>query len=246
MLLTLSIASAPCLIAEKPAAIIFPAKITPPLLTEKRPIYRNTLEELARQRESLHERHACGSKAIRTEVEREARALLIKSLSEDIFPAWDGTPWDFNGISEVPGEGAIACGYFVTTTLRDAGLRLPRIKLAQQPSQSIIKSLCEPDTTRVYYEKPLETIVQYLKDYGPGIYIVGLDCHTGFVVYTGDQMSFVHSSYFRPPRSVICEPIDSDNPLKRSKYRMIGKLFGDELVRKWLLQQDVPMKRQDS
>lgn len=172
--------------------------------------------------------------------------MLIKSLLEDIFPAWDGTPWDFNGVSEVPGEGAIACGYFVTTTLRDAGLKLPRIKLAQQPSQTIIKSLCEPDTIRVFYEKPLETVAQYLKEHGPGIYIVGFDCHTGFVAYDGDQMSFVHSSYFRPPRAVICEPIDSDNPLRRSRYRMIGKLFGAELVRKWLLQQDVTVKTQAS
>jgi hypothetical protein len=225
------------------ARIVPSASIPVDLLKEKRSEYRKTLTELALQREVLHRRHASGSAVTRTQALEEARSLLTNALLTEIFPAWDGTGWDFNGISEVPGEGAIACGYFVTTTLRDAGFKLPRIKLAQQPSQTIIRSLCEEKTIRVFAEKPLEVVVSYLEQQGPGIYIVGLDCHTGFVVYDGTCMAFIHSSYFRPPRAVISEPIDSDNPLKRSKYRMIGKLFGDDLLRKWLGQEGVVMRK---
>jgi hypothetical protein len=228
---------------EEMPRIVPSASITPEVLKEKRSEYRKTLTELALKREALQRRYVSGGAAVKTETIAEARSLLRKSLLTEIFPAWDGTPWDFNGISEVPGEGAIACGYFVTTTLRDLGFKLPRIKLAQQPSQTIIRSLCEEKTIRVFDEKPLDTIVTYLEKHGAGIYIVGLDCHTGFVVHDGTSMAFIHSSYFRPPRAVISEPIDSDNPLKRSKYRMIGKLFGDDLVRKWLGQETVVMKK---
>jgi len=240
-----------CSPAEKGDALAQQSTKTPPSSTlppvqlqEKRGSYRDTLAALAKMREALRDKYiASQNPKAQTAVLHEAREILTRALLTDILPAWDGTPWDFNGISEVPGEGAIACGYFVTTPLRDAGLKLPRIKLAQQPSQTIIKSLCVQDTIRVYHEKPLETIVQYLKEHGPGIYIVGLDCHTGFVVNDGSQMRFVHSSYFRPPRAVINEPLDSDNPLHRSKYRMIGKLFGDDLMRKWVKQEDVVMKK---
>lgn len=255
LLLPLLLASTACSPAEKaetpapvapPRAIALPSSTTrtPADVQEKRKAYRNTLDALAEARAALRTRYtAAPNTKARTAALDAARETLTRTLLTDIFPAWDGTAWDFNGISEKPGEGAIACGYFVTTTLRDSGLKLPRIKLAQQPSQTIIRSLCEQDTIRVYYEKPLDTIVQYLKDHGPGIYIVGLDCHTGFVVHDAGQMRFVHSSYFRPPLAVISEPLDSDNPLHRSKYRMIGKCLGDELVRQWLTQEDIPMKK---
>jgi hypothetical protein len=248
LLLLASTACSPAEKTETPAsqtasAVPSPA-LSPTEVREKRESYRKALEGLAKERQALKDKYnTAQNPTTRAAVLEAARETLTRTLLGDVFPAWDGTPWDFNGISETPGEGAIACGYFVTTTLRDAGLKLPRIKLAQQPSQTIIKSLCVQETIRVYYEKPLETIVQHLKEHGPGIYIVGLDCHTGFVVNDGEQMRFVHSSYFRPPRAVISEPIDSDNPLNRSKYRMIGKLFGDELVRKWLKQEDVAMKK---
>ncbi|MEZ0277236.1 MAG: hypothetical protein ACAH88_20155 [Roseimicrobium sp.] len=228
---------------QEMARILPSSGMTPEVLKEKRSAYRKVLAELAVKREALQLRYASSGAATRIQTIAEARSLLTKTLLTEIFPAWDGTAWDFNGISEVPGEGAIACGYFVTTTLRDVGFKLPRIKLAQQPSQTIIRSLCEDKTIRVFYEKPLDTISTYLEQHGPGIYIVGLDCHTGFVVHDGISMAFIHSSYFRPPRAVISEPLESDNPLKRSKYRMIGKLFGDELVRKWLSQESVVMKK---
>src|SRR5688500_17600336 len=52
----------------------------------------------------------------------EARAYLTQSVYNEVFPYWYGTGWDFNGTTETPGQGKIACGYFVSTVLRDAGL----------------------------------------------------------------------------------------------------------------------------
>src|ERR1700741_5295000 len=60
---------------------------------------------------------------------------LVLFLRDSLLPCWYGTPWGFYGTTEEPGQGTIACGYFVTTVLRDAGCSLQRIKLAQYPSE---------------------------------------------------------------------------------------------------------------
>ena len=52
----------------------------------------------------------------------EKEKCFANAITNTIAPAWIGTKWDFNGITEVPQQGKIACGYFVTTVLRDAGL----------------------------------------------------------------------------------------------------------------------------
>jgi hypothetical protein len=46
--------------------------------------------------------------------------------------------------SETPGRGEIACGYFVSTVLRDAGFGVERVRLAQQASERIVRTLSAP------------------------------------------------------------------------------------------------------
>ena len=55
-----------------------------------------------------------------------ARAYLLTTIDAQ-FEHWKGTPWDFNGTTRTPGEGAIACGYFVTTVLEQAGFKIERV-----------------------------------------------------------------------------------------------------------------------
>jgi hypothetical protein len=45
----------------------------------------------------------------------EKEEIFTSAVTETIIPAWIGTGWDFNGITEKPQQGSIACGYFVTT-----------------------------------------------------------------------------------------------------------------------------------
>ena len=59
-----------------------------------------------------------------------ARAYLLTAIDAH-FEHWKGTPWDFNGTTRIPGQGTIACGYFVTTALQDAGFDLPRYRCGQ-------------------------------------------------------------------------------------------------------------------
>ena len=75
---------------------------------------------------------------------------LFTTLSKKIFPSWYGTAWDFNGYTEKPLNGEIACGYFVTTTLKHIGFNLNRYKIAQQGPFSITEILCEKEYISVY------------------------------------------------------------------------------------------------
>lgn len=176
-----------------------------------------------------------GNRAARQEILSAARDLVFASLVEKILPAWYGTEWDFNGTSQVPGEGQIACGYFVSTTLRDAGFRVPRIKMAQQASQVMIECLADPGSIEITVRQPVEDFEARLRKAGAGIYLVGLDTHVGFVVNDGNSLAFIHSSYYPPKKVVKAEPATGDNPLRDSNYRVVGRILADRMLVQWLL-----------
>ena len=161
-----------------------------------------------------------------------AREYLL-TVCNDYFKAWYNTPWTFHGHSQIPKEGSIACGYFVTTTLRDMGFDIPRVKWAQQASEYMIKKVTS-DIKR-FHNKPMKDIVDYIESKGEGLYIVGLDRHIGYIYYKDGKMSFVHANYYRPKIGVMSEPLIGRNPLNDSKYRVVGKIFGDEMIKNWLL-----------
>ena len=197
--------------------------------------YAKHREEFEAYRKREYQRYLESDTEGREAVISSARRELEKHLRTRIFPAWYGTDWDFNGVSTVPGEGKIACGYFVSTCLTHVGFDVSRIRLAQQPSQRIIETFMAKDRRTILAGgKPMADIRAYLKAQGDGIHIVGLDSHVGFVSVEGDEMIFVHSSYFEPDSFVKAEKIDSHNPLSESKYRVFGKIFADEMVVNWL------------
>lgn len=162
----------------------------------------------------------------------EAQKYLL-NVSDKFFRSWYNTPWTFEGHSQTPGEGTIACGYFVTTMLRDMGFNIPRIRWAQQASEYIVKKL-SPDIGR-FTRKPMKDIVAYIEGKGEGLYIVGLDCHVGYIYYHNGKMSFVHANYYRPKIGVMSEPLIGRNPLNDSKYRIIGKIFDKEMIKNWIM-----------
>ena len=177
---------------------------------------------------------AAESTAERARIRGEARDYLARVVRDDLFPRWYGTPWDYNGTTQTPGEGAIACGYFVTTVLRDAGFRLERVRLAQVPSETMIKALVPETQIRRFSDVSLEDFVAAVRDEGPGLFLVGLDLHTGFLVNEAGEVSFVHASYV-PPRRVFREPALTSPILGASRYRVVGKLTGsDRVLERWL------------
>ena len=204
--------------------------------------YASKLNSLATERQKLAEeyRKSAGNKQ---EVLEKARRVFVSSIDRNIFPFWYGTDWDFNGVTETPREGKIACGYFVTTVLRDAGLRLSRVSLAQQASEKIIKSLTTAPYIKRFHNAPIEKFVDEVKKSGVGLYIVGLDIHVGFILNTGEEIYFIHSSYLEPSE-VIREKAIGSPILRTSRYRVIGKISADdELITKWLNQTAIPTLR---
>ena len=111
----------------------------------------------------------------------EIGRTFTNQLTNKIFPYWYGTDWNFNGTSQKPNEGSIACGYFVTTTLRDIGVDINRVKLAQCASEEMIKKLVSEDNIYRFSNKNIQEFEKTLKEKGNGIYVVGLDHHTGFL-----------------------------------------------------------------
>ena len=169
----------------------------------------------------------------------QAREVITRSIYTEIFPSWYGTTWDFNGTTETPGQGKIACGYFVSTVLRDAGWRVQRVRLAQQASENIILSLTTDAYIKRFRRVEIGKFVNAVSDWGPGLYIVGLDIHVGFLVNTGDEVYFIHSSYI-DPYAVVKESALESKILAASQYRVVGKVSADdEFIVKWLLGTDV-------
>lgn len=217
-----------------------PAYVEPPNPRETdqpfTPNYNESLARLETERLSLASRYQRASSTERAAIIREARAVITRSIYDDLFPAWYGTPWDFNGTSEIPRQGKIACGYFVSTILRDAGLKVKRVRLAQQASENIILSLTTNQFVKRFRRVAVNDFVDAVKQWGTGIYIVGLDVHVGFIVNTGDEVYFIHSSYVEP-YAVVKEKAIESKILAGSNYRVLGNVFADDLfIQNWLTQ----------
>ncbi len=197
--------------------------------------YEALKESLAHWRERLAaDYHAAPGGAERRVVLDDARTVLETTLPA-MMRCWLGTPWDFNGIASGPGEEGIACGYFVSTVLRDAGFRVHRYHLAQQPSGNIMRTFLPRASCKLTVGMDYDEFADALEASDPGIYIVGLDTHVGFLVVGGDGVfRFIHSSGSRP-WAVVDEPREDARVLAASNWRMLGHLTADrEVVRKWL------------
>jgi len=207
--------------------------------------YKDVRAEIETARVSLASRYRrATTPAQKTEIIAEARNAITRSIYVDMFPFWYGTPWDFNGTTETPGQGKIACGYFVSTLLRDSGMKVQRVKLAQQASENIILSLTTEAHVKRFRRVAISEFVAAVTEWGPGLYVVGLDIHTGFIVNTGSEVLFIHSSYIEP-YSVVRELASESKILASSQYRIIGKLSADEqLIVKWLLGTEIMTKRE--
>jgi hypothetical protein len=197
--------------------------------------YNDILAKLESERLQLASRYQrVSSPEQRAAIVAESRAVITRSIFLDLFPAWYGTAWDFNGTSEIPRQGKIACGYFVSTVLRDASFRVERTRLAQQASENIILSLTTDRFVKRFRRAGIGDFVNAVKQLGPGIYVVGLDIHVGFIVNTGDEVYFIHASYVEP-YSVVKEKAIESTILASSKYRVLGNVFADDQsIRNWL------------
>lgn len=171
----------------------------------------------------------------------DAKKYLLYNIEHEIIPFWLNTEWDFNGTTETPREGAIACGYFVTTVLRHAGFKMDKYYLARQSSSKLIHTLCQAESIIKIRDNNFEALLQYFEQQAEGIYIVGLDKHVGFVIKSGGETHFIHS---RQPRhiGVVKEKAQESSTLQGSSIYVVGNLLENPcLMHNWLSQSEVPV-----
>lgn len=198
-----------------------------------REAYGDRKAALEKRRLSLGERYAAAkTKRARVRLRKQATQAILASLKQDVLPAWAGTTWDYNGTTQSPGEGAIACGYYVTTVLRDLGFKVERRKLAQQASEWIVRTLSPEASIWRFRKGDRSLVVDGVKEAGEGLYVVGLDNHVGLLLNDGKEVSFCHSSYLEPA-AVTCEdPLSS--AAFESNYHVVGKLLERPMIESWL------------
>jgi hypothetical protein len=164
----------------------------------------------------------------------EKEKIVTAAIAETIIPGWIGTKWDFNGTTQTPQKGTIACGYFVTTVLQDAGFTLARSRLAQCASEQMILTLVQPKYVQRFSNISIESFITAISAKQYGLYIVGLDNHTGFIYNDGKEIYFIHST-FVGTRNVQKERAAGSWVLKQSKYKVLAKLSADEkLLNRWI------------
>ncbi len=149
--------------------------------------------------------------------------LYGRFIVDSIIPYWYGTRWNFYGTTEVPKTGTIACGYFVTTILRDADINISRIKMAQAPSEEMINTVCHKESMKRFRNTTMQTFINELYQLENGLHIIGLDFHTGFIYHENEKLVFIHSSY-QTPQMVIQQNVHESAILAASKYKVIGKV----------------------
>jgi len=191
--------------------------------------YRAEVDRIATQRAELAERWQAATPAERPTILAEARRVVDRAIVDTLMPAWEGTTWAFHGMTTTPREGEIACGFYVTTLLRDAGFQVERDRLARQASENIIRTVSPKKTMWRRIGVSAEASVDGAED---GLYIAGLDQHTGFVVVRAGAARFCDASYVSPA-AVTCQPVATSASFS-SNYRVFGSVLADETLVKWL------------
>jgi hypothetical protein len=200
--------------------------------------YDDSLRSIAAERVTLATRWSAGGE--RQAVEARAAKTILRNV-RTLVSHWLGTRWALGTPQATrPGQGKINCGTFVGRVLRDAGFRLPVKRLQRQPAELIIKTFVGGRRVRRFSNAPMASFLRQVRAMGPGLYIIGLDFHVGFLIHTGAELRFVHASY--ETHTVVDERAATAMPIQSSKYRVVGKLLSRRNVVDWLGGRSIQVK----
>jgi len=157
------------------------------------------------------------------------KKYLLTKYNSHLFPFWKGRPWDYNGYTNSPYKGEIACGYFVSTTLKHLGFNWNRYELAKMYSQQIVEDIT--DATFVF--NSTLKLSRYLEFEEDNIYILGLSSHVGLIVKQYGKIWFVHSNYYGG-QGPIKEQLNESYALRDSDVFWCGKFLTSSNIKKWL------------
>lgn len=213
-------------------AFTAPSSLSPAAALQNYTLLKEKIDFSRNHYHGLYETAAEDS--LKSEILGSTEGLLTHMLVDSLLPYWEGTRWSFGGYTARPRHGSIACGYFVTTILRDAGFDIDRIRAGQMGAINLIHKLVDEKNVARNYRMSTQQLSQYVLNKGEGVYLLGLDEHIGFVVYKNGEMNFVHSSKLQPA-CVKTEPLLKSRSVSGSKYKIVGAITQDEaLLRKWL------------
>lgn len=204
--------------------------------------YQAVLESVEKTRKFWAEQYKQATSAARSdEVLALAGVALEEAVAVDIAHFWYGTRFDKNGTAEVPGEGEIACSYFITTLLQEAGMNVERVKIAQQGALDIAKIICQPQNL-THCTAPAEVEALMAKK-GKGLYIIAFNFHVGFLYNNGYETRLIHASPL-PPSTVANIPMKGARSFDYSPFYDIGRLADNkDLIRKWFTGQKLRVNR---
>lgn len=170
-----------------------------------------------------------------------ASNYIYHQLLNEIAPFWYGTPWDFNGYTNIPNDGVIACGYFVSTTLKHADFNLNRYKMAQQAGLIEAKMLQNKARIKIFSKETFKSLKQKLNTiYTDGLYFVGLDNHVGFVLIKDKEIYFLHSSYYE--NRVMIELAEKSVCFRSNLYVFAEITTNKKLIKKWIFNEKLKVK----
>lgn len=204
-------------------------------IKQKQNNYEQIKESIEQDRlEFKRQIDAASSEEEKNAIVVNAQEYLAKALISEVAPAWYGTYHDYNGAVDKPGGGdtvkeSIACGYFVATVLAHMGFRLDRKDLGRQNSPWLIRSVSHPIKTETYWRESHYKVVEDIIEEGPGVYVVGMDKHIGFIVYDGEKTAFVHSY-----KHVRSQRMSERSLFSISKWVKVGKTFGFKMTADWI------------
>ena len=219
--------------------------------------FERTLAEIEMARKNFQRRlNKASCRQEKDAVRAEARQYVVQAIVEKIIPAWLGVPWTMAVIDDglqpnatVPFEAGkgISCSWFLVSVLRNAGLRFvsPRAfagSIAVHFQYAL--SPRDADLHRFFHVTP-SRLAEKIASLGDGLYVIGLNCHIGFVHVAGDRVRILHSSYISPA-TVVIEPLIESPAVSASQEAgyVVSPLFQDiRLIDYWLTGNKVPFKR---
>jgi hypothetical protein len=211
------------------------------------------LSDIRSAREKFAERwQAAGTKASRAGIRRQARSYVVRTIVQDIFPPWMGTPWhmgedDDASMPHQPGK-RVSCSQFVTAVLLNAGLRLDsRPRWAAARALYIQRSLApRPEDVHRFLSIPPGELARRLARLKDGLYLIGLNCHVGFVLIDNGRVRFIHSNYVDPREGVTDEKLSGSPAIANSQpvgYWVTPLFQDDRLIEFWLTGTPVPLQK---
>lgn len=191
--------------------------------------YREATERIAVKRKALAKQWL---RAPSKTLERKIEGELVDSVSK-LTHHWLGTRWALGSPqTTLPQVGKVNCGTFVGRVLHDVGFNVEVRKLQRQPSQLIIKSFVGNDRMRKFSNKPMKKFLASVREMGPGLFIIGLDFHVGFLLQTKEDVRFIHASF--ETKTVVNEDAATAMPITTSKYKVVGKILSPGNIASWL------------